>query len=75
MVRKKYKPIMFLIKNMAIIITFFIGILIEPYSPDQAPLKNLIIITFLLIVCIYIFSRLVNSISNHGRLFVHRIEL
>ncbi|MBS0942097.1 CPBP family intramembrane metalloprotease [Leuconostoc mesenteroides] len=75
MVRKKYKPIMFLIKNMAIIITFFIGISMEPYSPDQAPLKNLIIITFLLIVCIYIFSRLVNSISNHGRLFVHRIEL
>ena len=26
-------------------------------------------------MCIYIFSRLVNSISNHGRLFVHRIEL
>ena len=62
-------------KGFLIFLVLSIGELFIPGSPQSISLKDTYILTSILIVFLYLFIKLVNSISHKGRLFQNKIEL
>ena len=62
-------------KGFLIFLVLIIGELFIPGSPQSISLKDTYILTSILIVFLYLFIKLVNSISHKGKLFQNKIEL
>ncbi|MGL5900296.1 MAG: CPBP family intramembrane glutamic endopeptidase [Lactobacillaceae bacterium] len=62
-------------KGFLIFLVLIIGELFIPGEPQSISLKTTYILTTILILFLYIFTKLVNSMSHNGKLFQEKIEL